>query len=165
MAPVPNAPLKGKTTVTRQACLDDADLLVEWHADPGVAAYWDNETYSKEQMLERLQRPDVDPYIIEHLGRPIGYLQVWFLATDPDVAGLDMFLVPAVRGQGLGPDAARTLATWLLGRGGIRRVTVDTDPANERAVQGWARAGFRLEGGVREPDDFNTHPWVLMVME
>jgi aminoglycoside 6'-N-acetyltransferase len=162
---LPDAPLVGKAIVIRRAGIDDADLLVEWHADPDVAAYWDDETYTREQMLERLERLDVDPYIIEHDDRPIGYLQAWYLETAPGVAGLDMFLVPSARGRGLGPDAARTLATWLLGSGGMRRVTVDTDPSNERAVRGWAKAGFRPEGGVREPDEHNTHPWVLMVME
>jgi aminoglycoside 6'-N-acetyltransferase len=139
--------------------------LVAWHADPAVAAYWDDETYTREQMVERLQRPDVDPYVIEHDGRPIGYLQAWYPEADPGVAGLDMFLVPSARGRGLGPDAARTLATWLLGSGGMHRVTVDTDPSNERAVKGWAKAGFRPEGEVRDPDEWNTHPWLLMVME
>jgi aminoglycoside 6'-N-acetyltransferase len=161
----PGSRLVGEATVIRQAGIEDADLLVAWHADPDIAAYWDDETYTKEQMLERLQRSDVDPYIIEHDGQPIGYLQAWYVETDPGVAGLDMFLTPSARGQGFGPDAARTLATWLLGSGGMRRVTVDTDPANERSVQGWAKAGFRVEGGVRAADEHNTHPWVLMVME
>jgi len=134
-------------------------------ADPEIAAYWDNETYTRQQMLERLERPDVDPYIIEHDGHPIGYLQAWYLETDPRVAGLDMFLTPSARGQGFGPDAARTLATWLLRSGGARRVRVDTDPDNERAVRGWAKAGFRVEGGVRPPDEHNTHPWLLMIRE
>lgn len=116
-------------------------------------------------MLERLERLDVDPYIIEHDGQPIGYLQARYMETDPGVAGLDMFLVPSARGRGLGRDAARTRETWLLCAGGMHRDTVDTDPSNERAVRGWAKAGFRPRGGERDPDEHNTHPWLLMVME
>lgn len=111
-------------------------------------------------MLARLIRPHVDAYIVEADGVPVGYLQAWFGET-PDVGGLDMFLVPAARGRGLGPDAARTLARYLLGEGGRQRVTVDPDIRNERAVGGWVKAGFRpIE--EREPDDDHLQRWLLM---
>lgn len=162
---VPEEPLIGMATAIRRAHAEDADLLIAWHADPEIAQYWDDETYTKEQMLVRLARDDVDPYIIEHDGQPIGYVQAWYLETDPGVAGLDMFLIHSARGRGHGPDAARALATWLLRSGGMRQVTVDTDPSNGRAVRGWAKAGFTRVGGVHSPDAYNTHPWVRMVMK
>jgi hypothetical protein len=64
----PDGPLHGVLTTVRRARADDADLLVKWHADPDVAHYWDDETYTCDEMLERLSRPDVDPYIIQHEG-------------------------------------------------------------------------------------------------
>lgn len=36
---VPDAPLHGKKTMIRRAGLDDADILVAWHADPEIASY------------------------------------------------------------------------------------------------------------------------------
>jgi hypothetical protein len=108
--------------------------------------------------------PDVDPCVIEHDGRPIGYLPAWYPDADPGVAGLDMFLVPSVRSRGLGPDAARTLATWLLGSGGMHgspSIPIPRTSARSKVGQG----RVRQEGGVRDPDEWNTHPWLLMVME
>ena len=139
-------------------------MLVSWHDDPEVAAYWDGETFTREEMLDRLQRLDVDAYIVEAEERPIGYLQAWFEDDVPGVAGLDMFLVPAARDRGLGPDAARALARWLISSGGMDHVTVDPYIVNGRAVRAWEKAGFRRIG-KGQPDDEHTKPWFLMVFE
>jgi aminoglycoside 6'-N-acetyltransferase len=156
----PGAPLEGEIAVVRPATEADVDLLVGWHADPEVARYWGEQTYSREQLLARLARPQVDAYIVEADGEPVGYLQAWFGDT-ADVTGLDMFLIPAARGRGIGPDAARTLARYLLREAGRTRVTVDPELWNQSAVRSWKRAGFRpLE--EREADDEHAHRWLLM---
>ena len=49
-------PLRGRLTVVRPATDDDADLLVTWHADPEVSRYWDDETFTRDEVLERLHR-------------------------------------------------------------------------------------------------------------
>jgi aminoglycoside 6'-N-acetyltransferase len=157
----PDAPVRGKLAQVRRATSADADTLVAWHADPEVVKLWDNETFTRDEMLERLARPDVDPYIVEADGRPVGYLQAWSDADLPGVAGLDMFLVPSARGRGLGPDAARALAEWLLAFGDVDHVTVDPYRLNERAVRGWEKAGFRRLAKA-EPDDEHTQPWFVM---
>jgi aminoglycoside 6'-N-acetyltransferase len=156
----PDTPLRGERVVVRLASADDVDLLVRWHADPEVARYWDGKTYSCDQMRARLARPDVDAYVVEVDGEPVGYLQAWFGET-ADVGGLDMFLVPSARGRGVGPDAARTLARYLLDQGERRRVTVDPYLRNDAAVRGWTKAGFRAIK-EREPDGEHLHRWLLM---
>jgi aminoglycoside 6'-N-acetyltransferase len=161
---VPDVPLHGEFTVVRPATEDDVDLLIGWHADPDVSRYWDGETFTREQMLVRLARPDVDPYVVQENGVPVGYLQAWFDDDSPDEGGLDMFLIPDARGRGLGPDAARTLARWLLSVGGRRRLTVDPYSSNERAVRAWEKAGFTLLES-REPDHEHSLPWLLMAVE
>ena len=153
-------PLHGERAVVRPATPDDVDMLVRWHADPEVAPYWDGKLYSHEQMLARLARPHVHAYIVELDGEPVGYLQAWFGETD-GVGGLDMLLIAAARGSGVGPDAARTLARYLLGQGGRQRVTVDPYLWNARAVRGWQKAGFRPVE-EREPDHEHLHRWLLM---
>lgn len=152
--------LQGEHVVIRCAALEDVDLLVHWHSDPQVASYWDGNMYSREELLIRLARPHVDAYIVEVDREPLGYLQAWFGET-ADVCGLDMFLIPTARGRGLGPDAARTLALYLLDAGGRQRVTVDPYLENERAVRAWQKAGFRPVE-KREPDPEHLHRWLLM---
>jgi aminoglycoside 6'-N-acetyltransferase len=156
-------PLAGELTVVRPATASDVDLLVEWHADPAVAAFWDDRTFTREEMLARLARFDVDAYLIEAAGKPVGYLQAWF---DDEAAncGIDMFLIPSARGRGLGPDSARALARFLLHEAGRMRVTVDPYVWNERAIRAWKKAGFRPVE-KREPDDEHSAAWLLMTLE
>ena len=149
--------LHGELTEIRPAADDDAELLVRWHADPEVARYWDGKTYTVGEMRGRLARPDVDAYVVEAQGEPVGYLQAW---RDGEDGGLDMFLVPHARGRRYGPDAARTLAEHLTARG-WSRLTVDPYLWNARAIRAWRRAGFEPVE-ERPPDDGHTSTWLLM---
>ena len=118
----------------RPATDADAALLAAWHSDPEVSRYWDDETFTEDEIRERLARADVDAWIVEEDGEPVGYLQSY-------PHGLDGFLVPGARGRGVMPAAARALATHLLDDG-WPEVTVDPYEWNEQAVRGWAKAGF-----------------------
>lgn len=157
---VPAAPLHGDNVVVRPATLDDAPMLVQWHLDPDVMRFWDGHTFTDDEMAARLTRPDVDAYIVEANGEAVGYLQAWF-GERADVGGLDMFLIPTARGRSLGPDAAGTLAHYLITHAGRARVTVDPYLWNERAVRTWLKAGFRPIQ-EREPDHEHLHRWLLM---
>jgi aminoglycoside 6'-N-acetyltransferase len=151
----------GELTTVRPATDDDAELLAGWHGDPDVARYWDDETFTVEEMSERLRRPDVEAYVVEEQGEPVGYVQAW---RDGDDAGLDMFLIPSARGRGLGPDAVRALAQQLVEERGWPSLTVDPYVWNAAAVHAWQRAGFRPIG-VRPPDDEHTAHWLLMELD
>jgi aminoglycoside 6'-N-acetyltransferase len=131
----------GLLTTVRAATDDDVDLLVAWHADPEVSRYWDDETFTADEVRERLARGAVDAWIVEADGAPVGYLQSWWEEGDPRRGGLDGFLAPAARGRGLMPEAARTLAGSLLAAGWAE-VTVDPYAWNERALRAWEKAGF-----------------------
>src|SRR4051794_23502517 len=63
--------IRGDATLIRRARDADADLLVAWHDDPEVARYWDEERFTRDEMLGRLARSDVDPYIVEAGGVPV----------------------------------------------------------------------------------------------
>jgi len=152
--------LHGRLTEVRPATDDDAELLAAWHADPDVSRYWDDAMFTREEILERLRRPDVDAYIVEAESEPIGYLQAWWDEDGPRRGGIDMFLVPAARGRGYGPDAARTLTESLLAEGWAR-VTVDPYAWNESAIRAWRRTGF-VELERRPADDEHLSDWVLM---
>jgi aminoglycoside 6'-N-acetyltransferase len=153
-------PVRGQLTLVRPATDDDVDLLVAWHADPEVSRYSDDETFTHEQMRARLEREPVDAWIVEADSEPVGYLQSWWEEEGPRRGGLDGFLTPAARGRGLMPDAARALAQSLLAAG-WEHVTVDPYAWNERALRGWANAGF-VEVSRHEPDAEHHHEWVLM---
>jgi aminoglycoside 6'-N-acetyltransferase len=152
--------LHGRLTQVRPATDDDADLLVAWHADPDVSRYWDDETKTRDEVLADLQRADVDAYIVEFGGEPIGYVQAWWDDDAPRRGGIDMFLVPSARGRGYGPDAARALTESLLASGWAR-VTVDPYTWNEPAVRAWRRAGF-VDVEIRPADEEHRSEFLLM---
>ena len=153
--------LRGRLTHVRPATSVDADLLVAWHADPEVSRFWDDETYTREEIMLRLSRPGVDAFVIEAEGKPVGYIQAWWEDDAPRRGGIDMFLIPAARRRGLGPDAARVLARSLRDDRGWTRVTVDPYESNEPAIRAWRKAGF-VEVDRRPPDEEHRAPWVLM---
>jgi len=90
------------------------------------------------------RRPEVEPFVIEADRAPIGYLQFW-PGTERS-GGIDLFLVPSARGHGLGPDAIRAAANFLLDQRGWTEVTVDPVVDNVRAIRAFKRAGFTPEG-------------------
>jgi aminoglycoside 6'-N-acetyltransferase len=151
--------VEGRLTALRPAGDGDVDRLVSWHRDPEVARYWDDETFTEAEMRERLARRDVEAWIVEEGDEPVGYLQVWW--EEPVAGGLDMFLVPAARGRGLGPDAARAITRHLLEERGWTRVTVDPYTWNEQALRAWRNAGF-VPVSHHAADDEHTAAWVLM---
>jgi aminoglycoside 6'-N-acetyltransferase len=167
----------GRLTTLRPAAAADVERLVAWHADPEVSRYWDDETFTRAEMEERLAREDVEAWIVEEAAKPIGYLQVHGGAASAGgqaagaraedraacggSGGLDMFLIPAARGRGLGPDAARAMTEHLIHERGRERVTVDPYAWNEGAVRAWERAGF-VEVSRHEADEEHTAPWILM---
>ena len=150
----------GELTTVRPATAGDAELLASWHADPDVSRYWDDETFTIEEMRERLARSDVDSWLVEERGVSVGYLQSW---REGEAGGLDGFLVPTARGRGLMPDAARALAEHLLATGWAD-VTVDPYTWNDRAVRAWRKGGF-VEVSRHPPDEEHISDWVLMRFE
>ena len=61
-------------TTFRRATFDDVELLAAWHADPEVSRYWDDETFTADELRKHLERVDVDSWIVVEGGEPVGYL-------------------------------------------------------------------------------------------
>lgn len=139
-------------------------MLAGWYADPEVSKYWDGRIYDEAEVVERLHRDDVDAWIVEEDGAPVGYLQSWWEPDPPKRGGLDGFLIPSARGRGIMPAVARRLALALLGQGWAE-VTVDPYAWNEPAVRAWGRAGFVEVSRGHPPDEDHTASWVLMRFE
>ena len=154
--------IQGERTTLRPVVPADLDLLTGWLSDPEVYRWWGGSPKSREEIPEQFmeRQPGFEPFIVEAAGEPIGYLQYW--TGDATSGGIDMFLVPSKREQGLGPDAARAAVRYLIDDLGWRRVTVDPYADNQRAQRAWAKAGFRFE---RELPDHPDGPSILMVVE
>ena len=99
--------------------------------------------------------------MIEQGGTVIGYIQA-VEETEPDFrhAGIDLFLRTDVQGRGLGPDAIRTLAAWLIDERGHHRLTIDPAADNARAIAAYAKVGFRPVGRMRQYQRMRDGRWV-----
>jgi aminoglycoside 6'-N-acetyltransferase len=143
----------------------DFPLLQEWLSAPHVAAWWH----------ERLDLAGVDAkygprvdgaepthvFVIEHGGRPIGFIQ-WYLWSDyPEharqlsaeltSAGIDLAIGELVMtGLGLGPIAIREfLRQIVFANPKISGVVTDPEEGNVRSLRAFEKAGFAVTNTVQ----------------
>ncbi|MDQ3958323.1 MAG: acetyltransferase [Actinomycetota bacterium] len=158
--------VEGDGFVVRTTSSHDVPLLVAWHADPEIHRFWERRPLTEAEVAADYvdgATPGLRCFVIEAPpGKPVGFIQYAEL-DEPGAVGIDMFLVPAARGRGLGPRVARHLTQQLLDRGVAKRVTVDPLISNEGAVRAWGRAGFREEARIESGD--HGGPAVLMVYD
>jgi RimJ/RimL family protein N-acetyltransferase len=79
----------------------------------------------------------------------VGQLDVHAVDWDHGRAELGMWIAPARRGRGLGTQALRLAAQWLLEECGLERVQLLTDPDNAAMLRASRGAGFADEGILR----------------
>lgn len=111
---------------------------------------------------------DDQAFVIENDGVVIGSIQ-FAEENEPDYrhAGIDLFLTTDAQGKGLGPDAIRTVARYLIDVRGHHRLTIDPSAGNERAIRAYSKLGFRPVGLMRRYErgaDGTFHDGLLMDM-
>jgi aminoglycoside 6'-N-acetyltransferase len=142
--------LVGAHVVLRPLHPDDVERIAEIQAEPGVARWWGP---PDEADLRRQAegRSDDTAFAIESDGELVGLIQ-YYEENEPDYrhAAIDLFLAERAQGRGLGPDAVRTLARYLIDERGHHRLTIDPDVENEPAIRAYVKVGFRPVGLLRE---------------
>jgi aminoglycoside 6'-N-acetyltransferase len=138
--------LRGERVVLRPLRQDDLPRLLELGREPEVARWWPD--VDEPSLREQLERATA--FAIEAGGALVGLAQ-WWENDDEEFrhAGIDVFLAAASQGRGLGRDAVRTLARWLVDERGHHRLTIDPALANERAIRCYEAVGFRRVGVLR----------------
>ena len=135
-------------------------LLEAWLRRPHMREWWgdpDEELGFIRDMVEG--RDTTLPYLIALDGRPVGYIQCWFighhqnetwirdnpwLAELPaETVGVDLSIgEPELLSKGIGSAALRAFVARLRAEG-HGTIIIDPDPANRRAVRAYEKAGFR----------------------
>ena len=143
--------LQGAAVRLRPVDPSDRSRLREILAEPSVARWW-GVVSSPDQAVDDWLDADDDTVVfaIEVDGEVVGSIQ-FAEELDPDYrhAGIDLYLTTARQGQGLGPDAIRTVARYLFDVRGHHRLTIDPSAANERAIRVYEGVGFRRVGVMR----------------
>lgn len=139
--------LHGERVVLRPVAQDDLDALVEVVQSEGVREWWGDA--SRDDTREAL-RSDGSSFAIEVGGELAGWLGVVEeLTPSYRSAGMDIVLARPFQGAGLGPEALRLAARWLIGERGHHRLTIDPAAINERAIAAYASLGFKPVGIMR----------------
>ncbi len=142
--------LRGRNIVLRQLRADDVERLAEIQAETTVARWWGPPDMAE---LRRQARGigDEKALAIEKDGELVGLIQ-YHEEHEPDFrhAGIDVFLAGRAQGHGLGTDAVRTLARYLIDERGHHRLTIDPAVDNAAAIRAYEKVGFRAVGVMRE---------------
>jgi RimJ/RimL family protein N-acetyltransferase len=155
----------------RRLNVADLSMLREWLMRPHVAEWWgdgaepppDLASLTEEYTATLARESPVKPYIAEHDGCAIGFIQSyvamgagdgwWETETDPGVRGIDQFLADGEHlGRGLGTQMVRAFIQQVLQDSAVTRIQTDPDPTNTRAIRSYVKAGFTPVGEISTPD-------------
>lgn len=154
--------LAGASVVLRPPVAADVPRLAAIRREPEITRWWGDETVD-DLMAEygnQVGAVDNTLLVVETGGDLAGAIQ-WYANEDPQFrhAGMDLFLDPAVRGRGLGPDAVRTLVRHLIDGYGFHRFVIDPSAANTAAIRCFTKVGFRPVGVMREYECLDGVIW------
>jgi aminoglycoside 6'-N-acetyltransferase len=155
----PHAVLRGARVELRLITGEDAPRLRELRTRPEVAKWW----HPLEDDFPLADEPEAVRYAVRRVDDPavVGLVQYGEENT-PEYrhANIDIFLDPAVHGQGLGRDTVRTVALHLIRDRGHHRITIDPAAANAAAIRSYTAVGFRPVGIMRAYElDAETGQW------
>jgi aminoglycoside 6'-N-acetyltransferase len=143
--------IDGELVRLRPLVESDREALISVLSDLTVVEWWD--TRGAEHSADELiaGEPGWFVWAIEVGGELAGSIQA-AEEEDPDYrhAGIDIFMSARFQGRGLGTDAVRTLAHWLLEERGHHRLTIDPAAANARAIRTYEKVGFKPVGIMRQ---------------
>jgi aminoglycoside 6'-N-acetyltransferase len=143
----------------------DVAELVRIRRTPEVDARWGD--VGDEDPRWPFDDPGTVPLTVRIGPRVVGMIQFAEELTPAyRHASLDLFLDPAVHGQGIGRDAVRTLARHLVDERGHHRLVIDPAADNVAAIRAYAAVGFRPVGVMRayerDRDGVGWHDGLLM---
>lgn len=160
----PDAPivLRGARLLLRPYRLEDASGMLEYSRDP-EAGLWDPEGIADLQEAEQRVRRRTD--------WSAGRGATWAVADPEDTAlwgGVSLHeidveescadigygLLPVARGRGLAAEAVLLVTDWAFGTLGLHRTGLRHAVGNAVSCRVAERAGFRLEGVMRESHRF-----------
>jgi len=143
--------LHGDLVSLRTATAADVAALAVIRADPEVYRWWRGGEDLAATVAGELADEEEHSLVIEYEDRIVGAIQ-WSAEEEPDYrhASIDIYLDAAVHGHGLGTDAVRTLARYLITELGHHRLTIDPAADNAAAIRCYAKVGFRPVGVMRE---------------
>ena len=159
-------PLDGAHVRLRPAVAADAARFAEILSSPSVHERWQAADPTSDARALAAEDDEVAVWAIEDEGVVVGIIQA-HEETEPRYrhGGIDIVLISGAQGRGLGSDAVRTVARWLIRDRRHHRVTIDPAADNARAIAAYTKVGFRPVGIMRDYEgdlDGSWHDGLLM---
>jgi aminoglycoside 6'-N-acetyltransferase len=154
--------LTGPRVTLRSTTPEDAATLTPIRNEPEVLRWWSHlEPGEMEEFVA-----DERSLAIEVDGEVVGAVQ-YGEEEDPMYrhANIDVYLTASRQGEGLGSEAVRVLARYLLEERGHHRLTIDPAAENRAAIRAYEKVGFRRVGLMRSYErgpDGSWHDGLLM---
>ena len=152
-------PLDGARVHLRPASPADEEAFLAILTDPTVDRWWQASDPAADAR-EKATQDEIAVWAIDVDGEAVGLIQA-DEETDPMYrhASIDIVLAGGAQDRGLGSDAVRTVARWLIGARGHHRITIDPAADNERAIRAYSRVGFRPVGVLRQYEGRRDGTW------
>jgi aminoglycoside 6'-N-acetyltransferase len=156
--------LTGRQVRLRPITPADESSLTRIFTDSEVERWWGEPARSVRDAMN--PEDSQSGFVIEVGTEAVGFIQC-VEEDDPmyEHASIDIALHSDWQGKGLGPDAIRTLAEYLINIGGHHRLTIDPAAHNIRAIKAYERVGFKPVGVMRRYErgpDGTWHDGLLM---
>lgn len=149
--------------ILRPLAAGDEVELLRIHRTPEVRRWWDE----PDGGFPFNDDPDSTRLTIEFEGAVAGLVQFYEELTPKyRHAAVDLFLDPALHGQGLGTAVLERVVRHLIDERGHHRITIDPATANAAAIRAYEKVGFRAVGVMRryerDVDGKGWHDGLLM---
>jgi aminoglycoside 6'-N-acetyltransferase len=163
-APIDGIELPGERVVLVPLGSEHVPELRRILLTPEVRSRWGDEAASARWPFDD---PSATRFVVLLDATVSGMIQ-YAEETEPSYrhASIDIFLDPAVHGRGVGRDAVRVLARYLVQEREHHRLVIDPAADNEAAIRCYAAVGFRPVGRMRryerDVDGTGWHDGLLM---
>ena len=158
--------LDGAIATLRPIEPNDRDTLIAIRSTPEVRERWNEFDSVADEVDEEFTDTESVHLAVVYEGRVVGMIQ-YYEEEEPKYrqANIDIYLDPSVHGRGIGTDAVRTVARFLLKERGHHRLVIDPAADNTPAIKCYAKVGFRPVGVMRQYErglDGTWHDGLLM---
>ena len=164
---------------------DDFPLLLDWLHQPHVAQWWRDEPADLAAVYAKYGPciDGADPtelFVIEESGRPVGMIQRYLIADEPewahafdgivdvnDGAGIDYLIgVPDAVGRGVGTAAIGAFVAMVFTWRPVASIVVTVQQANLASWRALERVGFTRvwAGELDSPDPSDVGPEYVYVL-
>jgi aminoglycoside 6'-N-acetyltransferase len=153
------AELRGERVLLRPLTDADVPQIAEIQAQPSVSRWWGEPDEAKLRG-KAAGTDECTVFAVELDGEVVGLIQ--YYEDEGETyrnAGIDLFLSGHVQGQGLGVEAVRTMARYLIDERGHHRLVIDPAADNAAAIRAYEKAGFRRIGVTRRSERLPGGAW------